>query len=340
MIVERRALPEGREEQAALWHERLGRQHSAAARPEFERWLDSHPANAKAFARVEAAHVMVNTLADAPEMLALRQETLTRLVMPERGRRWHMAAAASLLAVAIAPLSLLALGAPDLPSAFSIASSAAVEESLHEAGAGERLTVSLTDGSRAILNAHSRLRVAYSKAERQLVVESGQVFFEVAKDQVRPFVVLAADHAVTAHGTAFDVRIRENAVQVALLEGIVSVAARGAGGPRSSVRLRPNEVLTASGAENLVRTTDVERLTSWRDGFIMFDDEPVEEAVAEINRYTARPIVLADERVGRLRISGAFRIGESSAFLEAMEIGFDVRVVERSPERLVLASAN
>lgn len=340
MSVERGALPDGPEEQAALWHERLGGPHSAAARPEFERWRDSHPANAEAFGRVEAAHATAKTLADAPEILALRQETLTRLVMPERGRRWQMAVAASLLAVVITPLSLLALGASDLPSTFSIASTAAVEESLHEAGAGERLTVSLTDGSTAILNTHSRLSVAYSKAERQLVVESGQVFFEVAKDKDRPFVVLAADQAVTAHGTAFDVRIRENSVQVALLEGVVSVAARGAGGRRSSVRLRPNEMLTASGPEKLVRTADVERLTSWRDGFIMFDDEPVEEAVAEINRYTARPIVLADERVGRLRISGAFRVGESSAFLEAMEIGFDVRVVERSPERLVLASAN
>lgn len=337
MIAEPSMRPGSPEEEAASWHERLTGTTCADTRSAFESWRDAHPANAEAFERVDAAHARVKRLGDAPEILALRQETLTRLVMPEPRGRLQMAVAASLLAVVIAPLSILAWGGLDFPSAISTFASAEVEESLHHTGAGERLTVSLTDGSTAILNTHSKLRVAFSGRERRLVVESGQIFFAVAKDRVRPFVVLAGDRAVTAHGTAFDVRMKPDAVQVALLEGSVTVAARGAAAA-DPVRLKPNEVLTASGAAIMVRAADVERLTSWRDGFILFEDEPVSEAVAEINRYTARPIVLADEQVGQVRISGAFRVGESSAFLEAMEIGFNAQVVERSRDRVVLAS--
>lgn len=333
--VEVRTAPKGREEEAALWHERLTAAPSKKERARFECWRGAHRANAAAFERVVAARAAAAVWADAPEILALRQETLTRFVMPLRRPRWHMAVAASLIAAIVAPLSLSVGNGADVLGGLPTFAGAR-EESLHRTGAGERLTLTLTDGSKAILNANSRLRVSYTPAERQLDVDGGQVFFEVAKDPDRPFTVRAGDRSVTAHGTAFDVRMWGGAVQVALLEGIVTVARRGATG--APIRLKPNEVLTGSGATSRVRAADVERLTSWREGFVMFEDETVGEAVAEINRYTARPILLADEEVARLRISGAFRVGETASFIEAMEMGFGVRVVERKPDRVVLAS--
>ena len=71
---------------------------------------------------------------------------------------------------------------------------------------------------------------------------------------------------------------------------------------------------------------------------LIFQDDSLAEAVAEINRYVRQPILLQDERLKRLRVSGAFRTGETDTFIEALELSFPVRVVERRGDAIVLAS--
>lgn len=58
---------------------------------------------------------------------------------------------------------------------------------------------------------------------RTIRIDSGEAFFEVAKDSQRPFVVHAADTAITAIGTQFNVRRAAGQVVVAVAEGVVQV---------------------------------------------------------------------------------------------------------------------
>ncbi|WP_198526918.1 FecR domain-containing protein, partial [Sphingomonas sp. Ant20] len=134
---------------------------------------------------------------------------------------WMLAAAAC--ATVVAPLALWRF-ADDTP-AVQVA-----ETPVYRTATRQRLMVTLSDGSRLTLDTDTRVRMAYTRTERRLVLERGQALFEVAKHQTRPFVVTAGAQAVTAHGTAFDVRLETSAVRVALLEGLVSVAGKGAPG--------------------------------------------------------------------------------------------------------------
>nr|WP_274705084.1 FecR domain-containing protein [Sphingomonas sp. H160509] len=201
---------------------------------------------------------------------------------------------------------------------------------VYRTATGQRLMVTLTDGSRLTLDTDSRVRVAYNDAERRLVLERGQALFEVAKHQPRPFVVTAGSQSVTAHGTAFDIRLDPGAVQVALVEGLVSVAAKG--GHAKPVAMVPDDVLTAAaGSVSLRHVPGIAlALSSWSEGRLVFEDTTLRHAIAEMNRYGTPRIALADTKAGDVRISGSFRTGEVQPFLDALQMGFPVTVARRA----------
>ncbi|MBK6415372.1 FecR domain-containing protein [Thermomonas sp.] len=82
---------------------------------------------------------------------------------------------------------------------------------------------------------------------------------------------------------------------------------------------------------------DAEQMLEWRDGLLVFHDTTLREAAAEFNRYNARKIVVADDRVGALRIGGHFRWDNADAFVRLLERGFPVRA-ESDAERILLRS--
>jgi transmembrane sensor len=335
-------------EQAALWFDRVsGGDPSADTLAEFERWRGASPAHQLAFGEIEAAYAEAKAAADSSQILALRHEALSRIVMPRARRAPRLvvggAIAASLFAIAgtwsLTEFSTSNAHHQQVAAVVpSVDRPQAVRPIVYRTAIGERLTVSLPDGSSATLNTASRLRLDYSASARRLILEQGQALFRVAKGQARPFIVQALDRLVTAHGTVFDVRIKPHRiVRVALLEGSVSVA-RSSAPLQSATELQPKEVLVAS--NNVVqvsREPEIDKEVSWREGLIIFQDESLADAAAEVNRYVKTPIVLEDDRLRKIRVSGAFRTGETAAFVEALQLSFPVRIAQRGKDGIVLA---
>lgn len=275
------------------------------------------------------------SLAGAPEIQALRGETLKR-VRQRKSRpapSWRAAAplAASLLLV-------LGIGGwtamETLPDAPTLVQSPSAGERIHTA-IGQRAEVTLADGSKLVLNTNSEVKVAFDDSKRRVALLRGQAWFEVAKDPERPFVVAAAGREITALGTAFDVRVDRGRLEVMLVEGRVRVA-RPALPSRpadtaDAVMLAPRQMLVVhEKGLDLRKLADTAPVESWRSGLLIFDDQPLAQAVGEFNRYAARPLRVADPDTGAIRISGAFRIGDDRAFLGALAAGFgvDARISE------------
>lgn len=314
---------------AAGWAERLEGDPSAATRARFAAW-HAQPGHGEAWAAVTAAHKAVTDVADHSDLLALRHAAVARVALarpPARLAPWAWAAAAC--AVAAAPLAWWQY--PARAPAVQVAAAP-----VYRTAVGQRLMVTLSDGSRLTLDTASRVRVAYTATERRLVLEEGQALFEVAKHQSRPFVVAAGGRSVTAHGTSFDVRLHPGAVQVALVEGKVIVA----GGGAAPVALAPDDVLTASELGVSVRHVPglPQRLASWSEGRLVFDDDTLQQAVAEMNRYATPGIAIADAAAARIRISGSFRTGDVQPFLDALQIGFPVTVRRDRDGRTIIGS--
>jgi transmembrane sensor len=185
-----------------------------------------------------------------------------------------------------------------------------------------------------VLNTQSRLEAHFSGARRSLRLVQGQAWFEVSKES-RPFVVEAGDRRIVAHGTAFDVRVdADDRVQVTLIEGRVSVE----DGVSEQTFLEPGQTLVAAAHQaETVGSADIERVTSWREGRLVFRNDRLIDAVKEVNRYTTAKLVVSDDpELHDLRISGVFDAGRTATFLLALESGHAVSSRPVSSDRILL----
>ena len=352
---------------AAVWHERLHRDKvSEETRREFDTWLAASPVHRQAYESVEGAWASLQQAAEAPSILALRHETALRLTRKTSGHtrplRW-VAAAAILIALGVGTLAVYPTDRPLLSSVLATLRNA---DHLHyQTATGERLAVSLPDGSQVMLDTQSELKLNFSPAERRVQLTRGQAFFEVAKDPKRPFVVATRNRQFVAVGTVFDVRLDDDGVKVTMLEGTVRVESAGdqppllhlndsqngkagqaqkqdrsaSSGAPPIATITAGEQLISDDAhhEDHVRAADPERDTSWRRGQIIFERARLADAITEINRYSERKIELGDESLADLQLSGAFATGRPTAFIEAVTTYFPVRV-QSSDERKVVLS--
>ncbi|MCX2864613.1 FecR domain-containing protein [Paucibacter sp. PLA-PC-4] len=225
----------------------------------------------------------------------------------------------------------------------------------YDTGIGEQRLVILRDGTRMSLNTSTRVQVELDQTQRRVRVEGGEAFFEVAKDASRPFVVQAAGTEVTATGTAFVVRLTppgagaSQALDVTLVEGqvVVREAERRIAAARivQPIVMAPGERLRVRGDQgaggNASKAAPPQRdrprmdqVLAWKRGEAVFDNASLPQALAEMNRYSATPIV-ADPSLAALRISGLFKTGDSAGFAQAVAKLHDLRVREL-PDRLEL----
>lgn len=216
--------------------------------------------------------------------------TQTARQAPERRRRFSaraaIAAAASFGAVAL----LLHWATRPV----------AIQEGAFSTGTNEQRQLSLADGSEVTLGAHSRLVVRLDGRTRDLRLESGEAYFSVRKDPQRPFVVTALDSAITAVGTAFNVRAVQDRVTVTVSEGRVTAG--------ESLLERGEQITLTQGAAGtprpeIRRRVDAEESTRWREGWLVYREEPLRYVMADIARYTKVPLTMSDS-AAEVRFSG------------------------------------
>lgn len=301
---------------AAGWAARLtSDQATPQDQAEFERWSLENPEGRADYEQmVDLLGLITVAGADPASRASLRSSRTAQLLGRRSVMAMAVAAAACLFAVVVTP-SLI-----NRPLVF-------------ETRVGEMRTVLLEDGSTVVMNVGSRLRVQMEEGERRLWLDHGEARFEVAKDARRPFRVFAGDQEVRALGTVFDVRRLDGAVRVVLEEGAVGlyevdpaepIRAAATGAP--DLVLRPGQQATVARNDLTVATADAEVTGAWRYQRMILDDRPLGEAVAEINRYGPRAIVIDDPEIAAMRISGVFRTDDPDAFVQAVGAVLPVRV--------------
>jgi transmembrane sensor len=187
------------------------------------------------------------------------------------------------------------------------------------------------------LNTDSAVIVRYSKTERLVALTSGEVLFEVSHEPKRSFRVQAGTADVVDIGTKFDVRLRQHATLVTVLEGRVAAgpssmsAGRKPGSnqvPQEFVTLGPGQQISI--AEDrwpaAPIAADAERTTAWMHRQILFEHEPLERVATEFNRYAPTPIEIVTPALQHLEISGVFATDDTEAFIAFLRSLEGVRV--------------
>ncbi|MBM0104858.1 FecR domain-containing protein [Steroidobacter sp. S1-65] len=336
------------EAQAAQWLARRDSgQLTATETAELAAWLDASTANRVAFIRLESAWRQADRLkvlgaglkpGELPSpgewrhspYFATRQDELPATTTPpaqQASRRPSLraitAVAASLVLAIVGVMAMLHWS----------------RGSTYETDIGVASSIPMPDGSKVTLNTDSKIRVAVTDTERRVELEQGEAFFEVFKDEQRPFVVVSGSLRVVAVGTKFAVRLDADQVRVLVSEGRVRIEKQEGDQKVPLAQIASGGIGYTRGGEGVLTQTQpverVEEALSWRTGFVVFHETPLIEAVQELNRYNTRRIVIEDPSIADTRISGNFRAANGDAFARLLEDGFDIRA-EFSDARIVL----
>jgi transmembrane sensor len=297
---------------------------------DFQRWLAESQEHRALYDSIGNLWGAAREVADHPQILALRHEMAIQLT--RRNSRWSQASFRVAIAAAVTAVAVGLAVMFDMPGWMS-------GKGRYSTDVGERIEVTLPDQSQMTLNTQTRIRTMFTELERRVVLTEGQALFEVAKDPQRPFVVEAGGREFYAVGTAFDLRIRGDQIQVTLVEGAVKVPANTSGA--KAVYVRAGDQLTVGRTSPdptpwSVGDAGVARAISWRDGRVIFEETLLSEVVAEMNRYSEQKISLASPDLGRYRLSGAFVTGKTQAFVETATVYFPVEVARQDRRGIVL----
>jgi transmembrane sensor len=243
-----------------------------------------------------------------------------------------LAAAAAVLLLAVgAGLFLVPALNPRAPESQPQASvsGAAIQ---YASARGELNELQLPDGSSMTLDADSAAVGRFTSDGRTVEMQRGRAFFAVMPDRSRPFAVTAAGRSIVAVGTSFDVNLLADGLTVTLLEGRVEIESQDSA--LEPITLEPGEQYVERLGKATIRDLGAasENAVSWRVGLINFDDQPLAEAAAMMNRYSGDQIVIRDPEVAALKVSGQFRTGDAQRFAATLAEMHKLRPVRRENE--------
>jgi len=292
--------PQDRAE-AAAWLARLhAEDRNSGDEAAFRAWLGASPDHVAAFEAVDRMWSDVGGLTDLRAHSDLRR-------IPAPMRQPGLASRRALLA----GVGLLAVTGGS--ALFWRSASAKV----YETEVGEQKHVALDDGSQLFLDARTRIAVSFSDTARVVGLQYGRANFRVVPDLKRPFIVEAAERKIVATRCNFDVRCEDGKVQVVLIHGEADVKpASDAGG--QGERLRAGDRLVASNDNTEKRDKpDLTHVLAWQTGYEMFDKENLAQVAEEMNRYSTTRLEVDSSAAG-LKVSGMYRVGDNSAFANAL----------------------
>lgn len=338
MTNDNSSTPKGLRDEAAEWFAIMRGPEAEARRAEFGAWLARGRLHRTAYNRIAETFSLGKGLKAAAEAQEEHKET------PAPPRTLRRVLVGGIATAAI--LGALGLGYDQFQMHNEQGPAAHVASDQPHAPAqlatrtGEIRRFSLADGSAVTLDSDSLVLVSVTVARRDLRLMRGRARFTVAHD-TRPFVVAVAGGTVTARGTVFDVALDgHDRVVVRLLRGSVDVrlaqTAPGNTVPTPVRRMTPGEVLQFGKAPSSPAKQGSSESKDWPEGIVDLDRVRLPDLVAQANRYATKPLVLASPGLVDMRLSGTFRIRDTSRLAENIADVLGLAVIDRR-DAIVLA---
>ena len=305
--------------------QRLSGEFSRADEGDLRAWLTADPRHATAFAEYLA---IAETSAHAGAIGGFKQAA--------NGER---------TATAAYPRRSWLIGAPAIAASlfaafvfFGPARQTPAQPDTYATVRGETRDVTLPDGSVVTLNTDTVISFTANDTGRYAVLDSGEVFFDIARDEERPFVVEAGDIRATVLGTTFTIRKDVDESIVRVLSGVVAVQSGADGRNEPGVRLAQGQQISvaATGAVSDVNPFDPGVAATWRHGYLYFDNTPLSHVVADLNRYFVPQIELENAALGDAPISGRIELESQDVAIRALSAALSLKASQEDADKIVL----
>ena len=289
------------DEQAATWFTCNRNARGPRSREQFNAWHAS-PAHARAYAEFESLW------ADLGELEHINQP----VPLPVRPRRpaFGLAIAAAVLCAVFA----LNLGAPV----------ALHQQQVSTLAQGPR-TVLLPDGSTLNVNANTRLRLDFSAQQRDIYLDQGQLYIDVAANKEQPLVVHAGDARIRVVGTGFDVRRSPRQLVVSVAHGQVAFMPDAKSSTLLGAQQRAIWDYTRGTLHE--QTLGAGEVADWRSGHLSFRNRELASLVDELSLYRPGLIQLAEGPLAGYKVSGNLDVSDPLALVKALPALTPVKTV-------------
>lgn len=208
---------------------------------------------------------------------------------------------------------------------------------------GEVKNVSLADGSQISINTGSEVLFVDGADQRTLLLQRGEIFVNVAKDESRPFVVKSGQNAITVLGTAFSVRQYPERLEIAVVEGVVashpiseSLSSNLSVVSGQDEPVVGRQVKIPAGWQVDIAASDNRLIASvavtegmdpgWTSGVLSFKREELYKVVKELNRYSAKKILIEDKSIMDLTASAVIKVDSLNVALTGLEVSLPIKV--------------
>ncbi|MCR9258185.1 MAG: FecR domain-containing protein [Pseudomonadaceae bacterium] len=291
-------------------------------------------------ARLRADDVTPQETADFAIWLAASQEN--QQAFDNAAEIWQLTARMPVQSVTLKPRKMhrygsllpLATAASVLFAAFMMVLQLATPS--FATGKGEQRRVVLADGSIAFMNTASKIQVHYSADERRIVLQQGEVWFDVARNAQRPFTVDGRYADAKAVGTAFSVRETPGFTRVTVTEGAVVLLSDNG---QQSPHLGPGDESTVSATATDYQQVDPEIVLSWQRGQLVYNDVRLDALLKDLNRYLPKTMTINDQHLEGLRVSAVLNLDDQEAMLEALSRTLPIRWKSLSDTLIIVTSS-
>jgi transmembrane sensor len=259
----------------------------------------------------------------------------------KKGRRWLSTILGTVFAVLLALCASIYKPSIQYASEQVIAAMMNATRPLSQAqtittDVGERKSIQLANDAELALNTRSTVHVDPNPKSRSVVLERGEVIFNALDD---PWVLRCDDLEIKVVSAKIHVRYEamDSSSRLNVIEGQVSV--RRAAQVESSlpgyshfdpIVVRAGEYLmirASLGAPERFNPAEVRRRRAWMQGVLILQGDSLKDAVAELNRYNKRRLVIGDDSITRLVLGGTFDVTRIDEFAESLNKLFGIRAV-------------
>ncbi len=280
-------------------------------RRQFSLWYHKNEANQAAYAHAEHLWSDLNKLKETKNIPGLEK---ARQVRPKR----QAAQTLRLIAFIFVASALISIGWIEHNT----------ETVIYATQLGEQRKITLSDGSTVDLNTATRLQARISPLQRKITLDSGEATFDVQHEWIRTFDVYAGKLKIRDIGTRFNVKLHNDAISVAVLQGAVEINGERLGEGYQ----REYQLGIASAPFQL----DIEQAEAWKHGRLVFRQASMREVVSELERYHPVHFVFAEPSIAHKTLSGTFGTNDLELFLQSIEKIIPIKVRHLDDKKTLL----
>lgn len=173
---------------------------------------------------------------------------------------------------------------------------------------GQRTNITLPDGTNVWLNARTTIQypVSFNRRER-FVILKGEAYFDVKRNESKPFVVHTDAYSIEVLGTKFNVNAypKTEKFETTLMHGSVKVTLKT--DSLQTVILKPDHKLSLEKGRLIMTKVEDYNPYRWKEGLICFSDESFPNIMKDFDKYYGVKIVIKNKRVLQSSFTGKFR---------------------------------